>query len=627
MCGIAGYLNYDFSDEYFQHIHAIQRHRGPDHQGDWKEGNVAFFHQRLSIIDLSEEANQPFLKHDLTIIYNGEIYNYKELRKGLENQHNIQFRTSSDTEVLLELYRIHQSACLDFLRGMFVFAIYDRSDQSIFIARDPFGIKPLFYTSNSEKFAFASELKTLKGLPGFNKTINYQALSGDVNYLWVPGNESIFMNCYKLPAGHFMKINNEGECHFQQYWVIDPGQKIKSDNAIEMLDSIINDSITRHMVADVPVSAFLSGGLDSSLLAVLAHKHAPLTTYTIKTLESDRKIEKMPDDSRYASIVSEKYGFDHHEIEITPEITSELPQMVYYLDEPIGDPAAINTYLICNAARENGSKVLLSGMGADELFFGYRRQKATLLAMKYQHIPATLRKAITKSVGKLPVRVGNKSLKVVRWARRFETFANLPPSDAYMRSYSYYDDVELQNLFIEDIEENIKALHQSHDEIFNRYYSDDPINKMCYTDTQLFMQGLNLTYTDRASMAASVEVRVPFIDKEVVAFAMSISGELKFKNRVTKYVLKKVAEKYLPKEIIYRPKASFGAPIRSWISGDLSGMVNDLLSTKKVKERGIFNPIFVRDLIESDKKGLKDNAYQIYQLLTIELWFQQFVDK
>ncbi len=627
MCGIAGFLNYDFSDEYFRHIHSIQRHRGPDHEGEWIEGNVAFYHQRLSIIDLSKEANQPFLKNDLAIILNGEIYNYKELRSDLETRHNIHFRTSSDTEVLLELYRIHQSGCLDLLRGMFAFAIYDQTDKSLFIARDHFGIKPLFYISNSEKFAFASELKTLLGLPGFDKTINYQSLVGDVNYLWVPGDESIFKNCHKLPAGHFMKINNNGDFKLQQYWSINAEKSVDSEDAIELLDSVLRDSVSSHMVADVPVSAFLSGGLDSSLLAVLAHRHTPLTTYTIKTQGKDQKIERMPDDARYAAKVARKFGLDHHEIEITPEITAELPHMVYHLDEPIGDPAAINTYLICKAARENGSKVLLSGMGADELFFGYRRQKATLLAMKYQNIPSSLRKIVTKNISKLPVRVRNRSIKVARWARRFETFANLPPSDAYMRSYSYYNDGELQNLFTADIEENIKTLHQSHHEIFNRHYSDDPINQMCYTDTQLFMQGLNLTYTDRASMAASVEVRVPFIDKEVVNLAMALDGNLKFKNRESKYILKKVAEKYLPKEIIYRPKASFGAPIRSWISGDLSEMVSELLSDKKVKERGIFNPIFVKDLIELDRKGKNDNAYQIYQLLSIELWFQEFVDK
>ncbi len=428
MCGIAGYLNYDFSDDYFQHIHSVQRHRGPDHQGDWIEGNVAFFHQRLSIIDLSEAANQPFIKHNLVIIFNGEIYNYKQLRKDLEDQYNVQFRTNSDTEVLLELYQIYQSGCLDFLRGMFAFAIYDQTEKSIFIARDPFGIKPLFYTSNSEKFAFASELKTLLGLPGFDKSINYQALTGDVNYLWVPGDESIFKNCSKLPAGHFMKINNKGDINIHKHWSIDVEKSVDSDCAIEMLDSVINDSVTSHMVADVPVSAFLSGGLDSSLLAVIAHKQAPLTTYTIKTREKDQKIERMPDDARYAAKVARKYGIDHHEIEITPEITSELPHIVHHLDEPIGDPAAINTYLICKAARENGSKVLLSGMGADELFFGYRRQKATLLAMKYQHAPSIFRKVVSKGIMKLPVRMGNRSLKLTRWAKRFETFANLPPS-------------------------------------------------------------------------------------------------------------------------------------------------------------------------------------------------------
>ena len=335
----------------------------------------------------------------------------------------------------------------------------------------------------------------------------------------------------------------------------------------------------------------------------------------------------MPDDAKYARQLAKQHGFDHHEIQIDPSITDELPHMVYHLDEPIGDPAAINTYLISKAARDNGVKVLLSGMGADELFFGYRRQMATLLALNYQNLPGPIRSLVNSTANALPVKIGSRGIKPVRWAQRFLSFANLSPADAYQRSYSYYDSKELTNLFTKDVSTQTNEIVSSHRTLFNEAYGDkDYINKMCFTDMHYFMQGLNLTYTDRASMAASVEVRVPFIDKEVVDVALAIKGDLKYKKRTQKYLLKKVAEKYLPKEIIYRPKASFGAPIRSWISGSLSPMVTDLLNSDSIRNRGIFNPTFVEKLIREDKEGKKDNAYQIYQLLTVELWFKQFMD-
>ena len=628
MCGIAGFLNYDYRHDYFRQVNRIQIHRGPDHQGSWFSGPIALFHQRLSIIDLSEKANQPFEKEGLVIIYNGEIYNYPELRKELKENRRINFITHSDTEVILELYRIHGVNCLHLLRGMYAFAIVDIQKKSLFLARDPFGIKPLFYTSQGKKFAFASELKTLIFSPDFNKKINTYALAGSMNYLWVPGNDCIFSGCNKLPAGSFLNADYNGNIEIQQYYQPDTRTAdFDEEELIDLLDHQISDSVNKHMVSDVPVSAFLSGGLDSSLISVLARKIGALTTYTIKFADKDKKAEQMHDDSLFARKVAKKFDLDHHEIVISPEITRELPHLIYHLDEPLGDPAAINTYLICKAAKENGSKVLLSGMGADELFFGYRRQKALLWALKYRNIPKSIKQIVSSGIQYIPVRIGNRGVKSVRWAKRFLSFANLPESDAYMRSYSYYDEDALNNLFVKDMSNEINRLYNDHRQVFHSLSDKSVINQMCYTDMHMFMQGLNLTYTDRASMAASVEVRVPFIDTHVAKLAMSIPGELKFRKQESKYILKKVAERYLPHDVVYRPKASFGAPIRSWISGDLREMVDDLLSEGNVNKRGIFNPIFVKDLINSDRNGSEDQAYQIYHLLTIELWYQQFVDK
>jgi asparagine synthase (glutamine-hydrolysing) len=632
MCGIAGFINFIENKRLAESISCIQQHRGPDSKGVWEEKNVVLTHQRLSIIDLDSRSNQPFIKHGFVIIFNGEIYNYRELKDQIRLiSPSTSFITASDTEVLLELYRLKKEKCLEDLIGMFAFAIYEIASGQLFIARDHFGIKPLFYTQINNSFAFSSELKTLIQIPGFNKSINYNSLLGSINYLWVPGEQAIFENCFKLPPAHYMVIDTKQpilSVSTHKYWQLDSAiQYTNEQNTIDVLAKVFEASIQRHMVADVPVSSFLSGGLDSSLISVMAVKlNSRLSTYTISTGQTDKQVEQMPEDEKYARELAGKYHFDHNEILLKPDIVNELPKIVYALDEPIGDPAAINTFLICKAAREKGAKVLLSGMGADELFFGYRRQKATLISSRYKKLPPAIRKFISASVSLFPVKAFGKGIKLSRWAKRFLSFAELPVEEAYMRSYSYYNEEELQKLFKKDISQSYNYLRKQHAAYFEKFYSDDIVNKMCFTDINMFMLGLNLTYTDRASMAASVEVRVPFIDKEVVTTAMKIHGSLKFRKKQSKYILKKMAERYLPENIIYRSKASFGAPIRAWISTDLKSMVDKLLSKETIESRGFFNYHYIKKMIENDRKGIEDNAYRIYQLLTLELWCRRYID-
>jgi asparagine synthase (glutamine-hydrolysing) len=631
MCGLAGFIGFDDNVKLAKHANECQKHRGPDNQSLWHDNYIALAHQRLSIIDLSDAANQPFHKHGFIIIFNGEIYNYKELRKKLQKEKQVIFTTSSDTEVLLELYHHYGKESLNELIGMFVFAIYHTTDHSIFIARDHFGIKPLFYTQIGNSLAFSSELKTLVNVPGFNKAINPKSLVSCLNYLWVSGNESMFLDCYKLPPAHYLTYTQDSGIQISKYWELSdtPQNHLLTEDAVaDQVAEVISSSITRHMVADVPVSSFLSGGLDSSLIAVLAKKiNTKLSTYTISTFEKDRHVEQMPDDEKYASLVAKEFDINNHVIRISPDILKDLPEIVRTLDEPIGDPAAINTYLICKAARKEGVKVLLSGMGADEIYFGYRRQKATLMAIRYNKLPSAVKNVVAGVVTHLPVKILGKGFKLGRWAKRFISFATLPVDQAYMRSYSYYDSSELKQLFKSEFADAVEKIQDEHKLIFNSKFKNDVANQLCNTDLSMFMLGLNLTYTDRASMAASVEVRVPFIDKDVVTDAMKIAGKFKIKKGVTKYILKKAAEKYLPKQIIYRKKAAFGAPIRSWISNDLRELVDNLLSEKSVVNRGFLNYSFVKNLIENDRKGLDDNAYQIYQLLTLEIWCREYLDK
>jgi asparagine synthase (glutamine-hydrolysing) len=632
MCGIAGFINFRQNASLINMAQQEQSHRGPDSCAGWTGDNVALAHLRLSIIDLDARSDQPFVKQGLVMVFNGEIYNYQELRARIEQMDpSVAFRTSSDTEVLLEWYRLKRKDCLADLVGMFSFAVYDTAAKTLFLARDHFGIKPLFYTFIDDKLAFASELKALVKVPGFNKSINPLALVGAINYLWVPGNDTMFMECFKLPPAHYMHLQVSGPGlipEIKEYWR--PSTKVTHQDeheTIAALTECMEASVKRHMIADVPVSSFLSGGLDSSLLSVMASRTGSrLSTYTIGTSRADKQVEKMPADEKYARQLADQFQFDHHEIILQADIIQDLPRMVHMLDEPIGDPAALNTYLICKAAREKGVKVLLSGMGADEIFFGYRRQKASLLAARYQKVPRLIRSSISALAATLPVKALGKGLRPVRWLKRFLSFAGLSPEEAYMRSYSYYDEKELQQLFRQDIHEPYQALRRQHIQYYTDNSYEEPINRMCYTDIHMFMNGLNLTYTDRASMAASVEVRVPFIDREVIQLAMQIAGNLKYKNGQQKYILKKMAEKYLPHDIIYRPKASFGAPIRSWISNELKDMVDQLLSEEQVTKRGIFNYSFIKNIIEEDRKGISDHAYRIYQLITLEWWFRQYID-
>ena len=628
MCGLAGFIGFKNNIELAEMSCKCQKHRGPDHQAVWHDEYIALAHQRLSIIDLSDAANQPFHKGNLVIIFNGEIYNYKELQEKLETEKGVEFITTSDTEVILEMYKHYGKESLDYLIGMFVFAIYDKETSDLFLARDHFGIKPLFYTQINDAFAFSSELKTLTGIRGFDKSINHKALVSSINYRWISGNESIFNGCFKLPAAHYMYYKKATGLKICKYWELNDKleQSVNESATVNEIANTLEESVKRHMIADVPVSSFLSGGLDSSLISVLAKDtNEKLSTFTIGISNHDQRVESMPNDEIYAKIITDTFNLDGNVIKISPDILKVLPEMVKTLDEPIGDPAAINTYLICKAARKKGVKVLLSGMGADEIFFGYRRQKATLLAIRFKQLPNFIKFPVIKFIDILPVKLFGKGFKMARWAKRFIGFTNMPIEEAYMRSYSYYDSAELKSLLTPAYWGAINEINEEHKKIFDSKYQNDPINSMCNTDIQMFMLGLNLTYTDRASMAASVEVRVPFIDKDVVTKAMQIPGSLKFKNGETKYILKKAAERFLPKKIIYRGKASFGAPIRSWISNDLKSMVDDLLSKENIKKRGFFNYEYVKKIIDDDRKGIEDNAYQIYQFLVLELWCREYL--
>jgi len=626
MCGITGCYQQGDGQKLVDIMTDRIAHRGPDAAGTWshRSDRVAMHlgHRRLSIIDLSDAANQPMSKDGLTIVYNGELYNFRKVRAELKAR-GTRFATESDTEVVLEAWRAWGPESLHRFRGMFAFALADEATGDLVLARDPLGIKPLYYLPRGDGLVFASELKALTAAVGTELRIDPGAMVASMLYYWVPDQQCAIEGVRKLPPGSWGRIGPDGRFSVQQYWrIADVANEAAGGQAAD-LAQVITESVTAHLVSDVPVSSFLSGGLDSSIVTVLAHQAGQgIDAYTITFRPEDQRLEAMPDDAVYARKVASGFGIKLHEIEIAPDIVDLLPRMVDVLDEPIGDPAAINTLLMCEAARERGVKVILSGMGADELFGGYRKHLACVMAGRYGRLPAGARAGLRFAVDRIPVSAGGRGLRYARWAKRFLTFAELPEEPRFRRSYTLYDPDDLAALVSPDLAGHVDQVIGQHSDIYNDNSLPDEVNRMCLADARLFLTGLNLAYTDRASMAASVEVRVPFVDPVVAQAAFSVAGRDKIRGRQGKVALKKVAERWLPREIVYRPKASFSVPLRAWVRNDLHEVINDTLVHGELVASGIIRAGGLGRLIQEDQAGREDYAKQVWQLLTLELWYR-----
>ncbi len=560
------------------------------------------------------------------ITFNGEVYNFQDIRRELEAK-GLRFKSTGDTEVILRAYEMWGARCLGKFNGMFALAIFDTRTGKLFAARDHIGIKPFYYWHSGDRLAFASEIKGLLQCPFVERRPDYEALLTPARFQISP--LTGFAGIAKLPPGHHLTFEH-GKLTITRYWQVEPREDCPTNEAelVDELDALLVDAVRLQMIADRPVGAFLSGGLDSSIISTLMRKTNPgdLHAFTIKFSEADQKYERMPDDSVYARRVAQQLGFKFNEFELRPAVADLLPKMVWHLDEPLSDPATINTYMISQAARDLGIVVLLNGVGGDEIFGGYRKHLACLKAETYQHfVPGLLRRGIERIAERLPVAMGAKGLRYLRWFKRFASIASLPQAERYLSSDLSLSAAQFQSLFPQ---------RKYHDTWFYRAQQPDLarrdlsyLTRMCLNDTRVFLPEHNLTYSDKAAMAASIETRPPLADYRIVEKMFTLPPSQRIRGNVQKYLLKKVSERYLPPEIVHRPKAPFNAPLRAWMRGPLAPMVDELLSESSLKARGFYHPPAVRGLIANDRRGIEDHGMVIWTLLTTELWFRAFFDR
>jgi asparagine synthase (glutamine-hydrolysing) len=630
LCGVIGYFG-SFDLELLQRGLREIAHRGPDDAGMFstRDSRVALGHARLSILDLSPLGHQPMLSEDgkVALTFNGEIYNFRELREELEARGD-RFVSQSDTEVLLRLFLSEGLDMLHRLNGIFAFGIWDGRSNELFVVRDALGVKPLYYTTSSSGFAFSSEIKGLIPLMSDERELDPVALHRYLSFLWCPGEGTPLKAVRKILPGHAMRVKDGRVDRSWEWYRLpafrDGNAELDRDSSIEGVRTHLRGAVHRQMVADVPVGAFLSGGLDSSAIVALARERNPdIRCFTIDSRGAQDAGQT--DDLPYAKRVAKYLDVKLDLVEISAErMASDLEFMVAQLDEPLADPAPLNVYYISQLARKAGIKVLLSGAGGDDLFTGYRRHVAVNYEMLWRWLPSRTRGFLEQTSSRFDQR---KSI-----FRRVAKF---------FRGASKDGDENLAHYFCWSSEEVLLQLYTPE---FAAAISDDPaigpflqflkpmpesvsrLDRLLALEQRFFLGDHNLTYTDKMSMAAGVEVRVPFLDLAVVDFAARVPSRFKQRGRVGKWVLKKAFEPYLPAEVIHRPKSGFGAPLRRWMRNELSELVGDLLSPESLRKRGLFRPGAVQSLIAANRSGVTDASYLLFGLLCIEIWCRTYVD-
>jgi len=631
MCGIAGMIWHDpervgDAEPLEEALAAIWR-RGPDGQGVLLRPGITAGMRRLAIIDLAG-GQQPIFNEtgEVGVLFNGEIYNFRELRRQCEAKGHV-FSTRSDTEVLVHLYEDRGPDFVSLLNGMFAFVIWDEPRRLALLARDRFGIKPLHLAQAREGLAFASEIKAMAAARWLTPQMNHATLSAYMRFGWVPDKLSMWQGVTRLGPGEYQVVERGVVRAPVRYYRHRIGfARGRPDLEVDrVLDRLLDDAVERQLVADVPVGLFLSGGIDSSLLAHAAYRRAhSLPCHTVAFRDHDRRDLGDPD-VEYARLLAKRLGLDIHVHTVEPDTTSLLPAMMRALDEPAADPAILNAYLIAKAAAST-SKVLLSGMGADEIAGGYRRHFAAHLMGPFYRLPAELRRGLVglarQGVGLMP----SDSLASRPLLRRIRKALSSVPADPTTMGEAFAVWLEpdlLQGLGLSESAETGDGVRKAV-EVAD---AGDALASCLAFDVAAYLPSHNLFYTDKATMAASVEVRVPYLDNDLAEYVMDLHHRHKLRYQATKLVLRRAAYRHLPSEIARRTKTGFGIPIRSWLRESLRPMVMDLLSPAAVRRRGLFRPEGVAKILELFDSNAMDLAYPIWALLSLEVWCQETMDR
>lgn len=625
MCGIAGFIDLerptasDATSSILHRMCQIIRHRGPDDQGTYLSDGVALGMRRLSIIDLAG-GHQPISGEDgsVTIVFNGEIYNFLELKPKLQALGHI-FKTHSDTEAIVHAYEEFGPKCVEHLRGMFSFAIWDAKSRTLFVARDRVGKKPLYYATTPDgTFVFGSELKSLLEHPDVQRELDPSALDAYLTLGYVPDPLSIFRNINKLPPGHYLTFSEAG-LKVTRYWDFrfEPDTKRSEEDYLAELRELLDESVRLRLISDVPLGAFLSGGIDSSTVVAMMARHMgqPVKTFSIGFHEDSFN------ELKYARLTAQKFGTDHHEFFVTPDICSIVDELVWHFDEPFADSSAIPTYMVSKLARDHVT-VVLSGDGGDELFAGYTRYVVDRKREGFARLPKPLRESVMRPL--------SQRLPHATWGRNYLHNVSLDPISRYLDSVSVFTSLNRNSLYSADFKSRLGStsyVSTLFNDLVNQVGTGESLDQLLYLDSKTYLPGDILTKVDRMSMAVSLEARAPLLDHKLIDFVTGIPAGLKLSGFETKYLLKKAVKDLVPSEILNRPKQGFGVPIQEWINQQLRSRVRETLTEPRSRQRGYLNVQYIDVLLDEHERGRRDHSMGLWALFMLELWHRQFVDE
>jgi len=626
MCGICGKIYFDesktVSTQEIRDINQLLHHRGPDEEGYHISGNTGLGHKRLSIIDL-KTGQQPISNETgtATIIFNGEVYNFRGLRQDLLKKGH-QFKTNSDTEVILHLYEEYGESCVEHLRGMFAFAIWDETKKQCFLARDRVGKKPIFYALVHDCFVFASELKALLVVPGVSRDIDYEALNYFLSFQYIPAPHTIYKSVKKLEPAHTLLFKNR-KTHIKRYWDLAyvPKMKITEQEALKRTDAMIDEAVKIRLLSEVPLGCFLSGGIDSSAVVAYMRRHisGDLKTFSIGFEEQSHN--ELP----YAKKVAELYETNHQEFIVRPNAIDVLPKLVWHFDEPYADSSALPTYYVSKMTRQYVT-VALNGDGGDESFLGYERYVGLPKLRKYMNIPKPLRILAQPFVKALFSAFPDQTtMEKLYYAN---TFSLYDEGRLYLQMMTIFRDYQKQRMYSKRLKYlgNIDA-YQYPLGFYNDGLAQSEIEKKVRSDIMTYLHGALLPKVDRTTMANSLEGRAPFLDQELMQYAAQLPTEIKFGDGTLKYHLKKVIENLLPHDLLWRPKMGFGVPVGKWFKTDLYEFTRDILLSEKAAKRDIFDMKYIGKILEDHKQGRQNHHHRLWALLCLELWFMTFIDR